>query len=108
MIDKSDRNSHTYLCDLLDVVGLSFIVSSARIGDTDVIPVRVYKSIEYNYMNLEELIVSFPTDGLVMIRFISGVPAFIVQVPDDHLLLSPEAYLEYMQRAGYTITKNDL
>ena len=59
-------------------------------------------------MNLEELIVSFPTDGLVMIRFISGVPAFIVQVPDDHLLLSPEAYLEYMQRAGYTITKNDL
>lgn len=72
------------------------------------IPERVYKSIEYNHMNLDELICSFPTDGLIMIRFISGVPVFVVQVPDDHLILSPEAFLEYMQRAGYTITKNDL
>lgn len=55
MIDKNDRNRQTDLFSLLDAIKIVPILTNARIGDTDVIPARVYKSIECNYMTFNDL-----------------------------------------------------
>lgn len=109
MIDKNDRNSNTDLCDLLDVVGLTFIVSSARIGDTDVIPARVYKSIEYNYMNLDELKEMMNAGGRYDVTFdVGGNLISAYPIPDNYRYASPEVLLEILLEAGYKIVPDDV
>lgn len=100
MIDKNDRNSNTDLCDLLDVVVLTFIVSSARIGDTDVIPARVYESIEYNYMNFDQLI-SLPHDGRVVICCKDGSVSSVKILNDKEHVATVEGFIELMLDAGH-------
>lgn len=106
MIDKNDRNSHTDLCDLLDVVVLTFIVSSARIGDTDVIPARVYESIEYNYMTFNEF-KSYMEDVCGAVEIKESSVAIFVYTHDEAVPISKQVlglelseFVELMEQVG--------
>ncbi|KKI44223.1 hypothetical protein XK97_14705 [Obesumbacterium proteus] len=85
---------------LLDVLSLTLIVSSARIGDMEVIPERVYKSIEYNYMNFEQL-VSLPHDGRVVIKCKDGSVSSMRILNNREHVATVEGFIELMLDAGY-------
>lgn len=88
------------------MVVLTFIVSSARIGDTDVIPARVYKSIEYNYMTFNEF-KSYMEDvcGAVEIKD-SSVAIYVythgeaVPISKQVLGLELSEFVELMEQVG--------
>lgn len=56
-------------------------------------------------MKLEEVIAMFPHDGKVMLRICGGEIIFYAIVPDDHVTLSLDAFIEYAERAGWEITR---
>lgn len=91
------------------MVVLTFIVSSARIGDTDVIPARVYKSIEYNHMNVDELKEMMSAGGRYDMTFeVGGNLISAYPIPDNYRYAPPEALLEILLQAGYKIVPDDV
>lgn len=56
-------------------------------------------------MKLEELIAMFPQDGKVLLRICGGKIMFYAIVPEDHVTLSLDAFIEYAERAGWEIKR---
>ena len=84
----------------MDALRLTLIVGSARIGDTEVIPARVYKSIEYNHMNFEQL-VSLPHDGRVVIKCKDGSVSSMRILNNREHVATVEGFIELMLDADY-------
>ncbi|MEB0968283.1 hypothetical protein VC899_24375 [Citrobacter braakii] len=44
-------------------------------------------------------------DGLYAVRVKDGAVLFSAQIPEDHLILSVEAFIEYLKRLGFTVSR---
>ncbi|EJA5032640.1 hypothetical protein MX007_002655 [Salmonella enterica] len=44
-------------------------------------------------------------DGIYAVRVKDGAILFSTQIPDDHLILSVEAFIEYLNRLGFTVSR---
>ncbi|MBS1204589.1 MAG: hypothetical protein H6R25_1488 [Proteobacteria bacterium] len=44
-------------------------------------------------------------DGLYAVRIEDGGVLFSAQIPEDHVILSVEAFIEYLKRLGFTVTR---
>ncbi|MGJ3443894.1 hypothetical protein [Enterobacter sp. PTB] len=56
-------------------------------------------------MKLEELIAMFPQNGKILLRICEGEILFYAIVPEDHVTLSLDAFVEYAKRAGWEIKR---
>jgi hypothetical protein len=56
-------------------------------------------------MKLEDLIAMLPQDGKVLFRICGGNVVFYAIVPEDHVTLSLDAFIEYAARAGWEIKR---
>lgn len=43
-------------------------------------------------------------DGLYAVRVKNGEISFYTLIPDDHLILSVEAFIDYLIRLGFTVS----
>lgn len=43
-------------------------------------------------------------DGLYAVRIKNGEIFFCTPIPDDHLILSVEAFIDYLLRLGFTVS----
>lgn len=56
-------------------------------------------------MTFDELIPMLPEDGKILLRVSGGEIQFYALIPEDHLTLSLEAFVEYAARLGWEIKR---
>ena len=56
-------------------------------------------------MKLEELREIFSEDGLYAVRVENGGITYTALIPDDHVVLSVEAFIEYLERVGFKVVR---
>ncbi len=56
-------------------------------------------------MNIEELRKIFCEDGLYAVRVENGGITYTALIPDDHVVLSVEAFIEYLERLGFKVVR---
>ena len=56
-------------------------------------------------MNIEELRKNFCEDGLYAVRVENGGITYTALIPDDHVVLSVEAFIEYLERLGFKVVR---
>lgn len=90
-------------------MGKALVQSLRANGDTDVIPARVYKSIEYSHMNVDMLKEMMEVGGRYDITFeAGGVLISAYPIPDNYYYASVDTLIEILLEAGYKITPDDV
>ena len=56
-------------------------------------------------MKIEELRKIFCEDGLYAVRVENGGITYTALIPDDHVVLSVEAFIEYLERLGFKVVR---
>ena len=56
-------------------------------------------------MNIEELRKIFCEDGLYAVCVENGGITYTALIPDDHVVLSVEAFIEYLERLGFKVVR---
>ncbi|WP_371972758.1 hypothetical protein ACB496_12855 [Lelliottia nimipressuralis] len=56
-------------------------------------------------MTFDELKPMLPKDGKVLLRVSGGEIQLYALIPEDHITLSLEAFIEYAERLGWEIKK---
>ena len=56
-------------------------------------------------MKIEELREIFSEDGLYAVRVENGGITYTALIPDDHLVLSVGAFIEYLERLGFKVVR---
>ncbi|AHU92027.1 predicted phage protein [Salmonella enterica subsp. enterica serovar Enteritidis str. P125109] len=56
-----------------------------------------------NVKKLKDLL-ELDEDGLYAVRVKNGEISFCTLIPDDHLILSVEAFIDYLIRLGFTVS----
>lgn len=56
-------------------------------------------------MKFEELREVFSENGLYAVRVESGEVIYAALIPDDHVVLSVEAFIEYLERLGFKVVR---
>lgn len=56
-------------------------------------------------MKIEELREIFSEDGLYAVRVENGGITYTELIPDDHVVLSVEAFIEYLERLGFKVVR---
>ena len=56
-------------------------------------------------MKIEELREIFSEDGLYAVRVENGGITYTALIPDDHVALSVEAFIEYLERLGFKVVR---
>lgn len=56
-------------------------------------------------MKIEELREIFSEDGLYAVRVENGGITYTTLIPDDHVVLSVEAFIEYLERLGFKVVR---
>ena len=56
-------------------------------------------------MKIEELREIFSEDGLYAVRVENGGITYTALIPDDHVVLSVEAFIEYLERLGFKVVR---
>lgn len=56
-------------------------------------------------MKIEELHELFSENGLYAVRVESGKIIYTTLIPDDHVVLSIEAFIEYLERLGFKVDR---
>ncbi|EHL8847434.1 hypothetical protein OXG73_004434 [Escherichia coli] len=56
-------------------------------------------------MKIEELHEIFSENGLYAVRIESGEVVYTTLIPDDHVILSIEAFIEYLERLGFKVVR---
>ena len=56
-------------------------------------------------MKIEELREIFSEDGLYAVRVENGGITYRALIPDDHVVLSVEAFIEYLERLGFKVVR---
>ena len=57
-------------------------------------------------MKIEELREIFSEDGLYAVRVENGGITYTALIPDDHVVLSVEAFIEYLERLGVKVVRD--
>ncbi|AEJ56373.1 hypothetical protein U7Z58_002700 [Escherichia coli] len=56
-------------------------------------------------MKIEELREIFSENGLYAVRVENGKVVYTTLIPDDHVILSIEAFIEYLERLGFKVVR---
>ena len=56
-------------------------------------------------MKIEELREIFSEDGLYAVRVENGEVIYTTLITDDHVILSIEAFIEYLERLGFKVVR---
>lgn len=56
-------------------------------------------------MKIEELGEIFSEDGLYAVRVENGEIIYTALIPDDHVVLPVEAFIEYLERLGFKVVQ---
>lgn len=56
-------------------------------------------------MKIEELREIFSENGLYAVRVENGGVIYTTLIPDDHVILSIEAFIEYLERLGFKVVR---
>ena len=56
-------------------------------------------------MKIEELHELFSENGLYAVRVENGEVIYTTLIPDDHVILSIEAFIEYLERFGFKVVR---
>ena len=56
-------------------------------------------------MKIEELREIFSENGLYAVRVENGGITYTALIPDDHVVLSVEAFIEYLERLGFKVVR---
>ncbi|EHK7515953.1 hypothetical protein IB366_001772 [Escherichia coli] len=56
-------------------------------------------------MKIEELCEIFSEDGLYAVRVENGEIIYTALISDDHVVLSVEAFIEYLERLGFKVVQ---
>lgn len=56
-------------------------------------------------MKIEELREIFSEDGLFAVRVENGEVIYATLIPDNHVILSIEAFIEYLERLGFKVIR---
>lgn len=56
-------------------------------------------------MKIEELGEIFSENGLYAVRVENGDVIYTMLIPDDHVILSIEAFIEYLERLGFKVVR---
>ena len=56
-------------------------------------------------MKIEDLREIFSEDGLYAVRVENGGITYTALIPDDHVVLSVEAFIEYLERLGFKVVR---
>ncbi|XTZ40047.1 hypothetical protein ACQYRI_08770 [Salmonella enterica] len=56
-------------------------------------------------MKLEDLREIFGDNGLYAVRIENDEIIYITLIPDDHITLSVEAFIEYLERLGFKVIR---
>ena len=56
-------------------------------------------------MKIKELREIFSEDGLYAVRVENGKVVYTTLIPGDHVILSIEAFIEYLERLGFKVVR---
>ncbi|EFT2868407.1 Uncharacterised protein [Escherichia coli] len=56
-------------------------------------------------MKIEELREIFSENSLYAVRVENGDVIYATLIPDDHVILSIEAFIEYLERLGFKVVR---
>ncbi|MEE7287205.1 hypothetical protein [Escherichia coli] len=56
-------------------------------------------------MNIEKIRETFSENGLYAVRVENGEVIYTTLIPDDHVILSIEAFVEYLERLGFKVAR---
>ncbi|EFN9813053.1 hypothetical protein D3G60_07570 [Escherichia coli] len=56
-------------------------------------------------MNIEKIRETFSENGLYAVRVENGEVIYTTLIPDDHVILSIEAFIEYLERLGFKVAR---
>ncbi|HDX3851536.1 TPA: hypothetical protein RXP60_005420 [Escherichia coli] len=56
-------------------------------------------------MKIEELREIFSENGLYAVRVENGEVIYATLIPDDHVILSIEAFIEYLERLSFKVVR---
>lgn len=59
-------------------------------------------------MKIEELREIFSENGLFAVRVENGEVIYATLIPDNHVILSIEAFIEYLERLGFKVIRDEL